>query len=109
MTCKVQGALLQFKHSVVEKLLSFVKLVSPVRKPINPAFLVKFVVTLILHIQAHREGGGGGGGGTGDTSPGPTSFEGPHEAFIIFTFMCCIFTLFLYLSLSWHCLDSVHE
>ena len=48
---------------------------------------------------------GGGEGGTGDT------FPGPHEAFIfmIFTFLGCIFTLFLYLSLSRHCLDSMSE
>ena len=41
----------------------------------------------------------------GDTSPGP------HEVFIfmIFTFMGCIFMLFLYLLLSHHCLDSMSE
>ena len=38
----------------------------------------------------------------------PQTFKGTHEAFI-FTFMCCIFTPFLYLSLSLHCLHSMSE
>jgi len=37
--------------------------------------------------------------------------KGPHEAFIflICTFMGCIFLLFLYFSLSRHCLDSMSK
>ena len=56
--------------------------------------------------QAHREGGG-----TGDTSPGPPNFwRAPWGFyFMIFTFMGSIFTLFLYLSHSRHCLDSMSE
>ena len=40
---------------------------------------------------------------TGDTSPGPPNFKGPHEAFYFqdfFTFLGCIFMLILFLSLS---------
>ena len=52
------------------------------------------------------EGRGGGVGGAGVTSPGPPNLfraKGSHEAFkliFIFTFLGCIFTLFLFLSLS---------
>ena len=52
--------------------------------------------------------GGGGGGGTGILPQGPQTFKGPHEAFI-FTFVGCIFTLFRYVLLSRHCLDSMSE
>ena len=43
-------------------------------------------------VYGHSGGGGGGGGGTGET------FPGPHKAFIfmIFTFIDCIPTLFLF-------------
>ena len=45
-------------------------------------------------------------GGAGDTSLGPPNLfqeKGPHEAFkliLIFTFLGCLFMLFLFLSLS---------
>ena len=43
-------------QSVVEMIPSFVKLVSPFRKPINQlAFLVKLVVSLMLHIYTSEE------------------------------------------------------
>ena len=42
---------LQFEQSVVEKLPSYVKLVSPFRKPTSKsALVVRFVVSLFLHI-----------------------------------------------------------
>ena len=42
---------------------------------------------------------------------GEQDYPGAHEAFIfmIFTFLGCIVTLFFYLSLSRHCLDSMSE
>ena len=42
---------------------------------------------------------------------GPRTFKGPHEAliFTIFSYIGCIFMLFLFLLLSRHCLDSMSE
>ena len=68
---------------------------------------IKFYnINKLQHTQAHREGGGGG-----ILPRGPQTFKVPREAFIfmIFAFMGCIFMQFRYLSLSWHCLDSMSE
>ena len=48
------------------------------------------------------------GGGVGDTSPGPQNFQGAPWGFYFDEFYLS-WLLFLYLSLSWHCLDSMSE
>ena len=65
---------------------------------------VLFLAGLLHPAQAHR-------GGAGDTSSGPPNLfreRGPTRSFS-FTFLGCIFMLFLFFRFPVHCLDSMSE